>query len=111
MLRLCRRVHFAEAKCVIYWMLNVYYNVYFLEVLGTTDQYLKAWKIGRRADRFEAAKAYFDAGEYLRAHALLSSDPESSVDVSCNLTHKSRFLKNYSLFLAGEKQKRRWIWR
>ncbi|CAI5737134.1 unnamed protein product [Peronospora destructor] len=57
------------------------------------------------SDRFEAAKAYFDAGEYLRAHALLSSDPESSVDVSCNLTHKSRFLKNYSLFLAGEKAK------
>ena len=52
------------------------------------------------SDRFEAAKAYFDVGEYLRAHALLSSAPESSVDSLCNLTHKSRFLQNYSLFLV-----------
>uniref|UniRef100_H3G5C0 Cdc23 domain-containing protein n=1 Tax=Phytophthora ramorum TaxID=164328 RepID=H3G5C0_PHYRM len=50
------------------------------------------------ADRFEAAKAYFDVGEYLRAHHLL-------LDTVRSPTQKTRFLQNYALYLAGEKAK------
>ncbi|KAE9011037.1 Anaphase-promoting complex subunit 8 [Phytophthora rubi] len=63
------------------------------------------------ADRFEAAKACFDVGEYLRAHHMLthsagspSLGPESE-DVGCIPTQKTRFLKYYALYLAGEKAK------
>ncbi|CAH0474037.1 unnamed protein product [Peronospora belbahrii] len=57
------------------------------------------------SDRFEASKACFDVGEYLRANSLLSFDNESNMGTFCTLTHKSRFLKDYALFLAGEKLK------
>ncbi|KAL3660133.1 hypothetical protein V7S43_015052 [Phytophthora oleae] len=60
------------------------------------------------ADRFEAAKACFDVGEYLRAHHMLlysSSGPESGDDTFRCSSQKTRFLKYYALYLAGEKAK------
>ncbi|CAI5742209.1 unnamed protein product [Hyaloperonospora brassicae] len=57
------------------------------------------------ADRYEAAKACFDMGEYLRAHHLLSICTERDVGSCRRLTHKTHFLRNYSLFMAGEKAK------
>ncbi|KAH7479879.1 hypothetical protein KRP22_010085 [Phytophthora ramorum] len=64
------------------------------------------------ADRFEAAKAYFDVGEYLRAHHLLSNSEAASaavgsesLDTVRSPTQKTRFLQNYALYLAGEKAK------
>ncbi|KAI9994819.1 hypothetical protein PInf_011657 [Phytophthora infestans] len=56
-------------------------------------------------DRFEAAKACFDVGEYLRAHHMLSHSDRSDVDALHCPTQKTRFLKNYALYLAGEKAK------
>eukprot|EP00644_Phytophthora_capsici_P013940 jgi/Phyca11/551179/estExt2_Genewise1Plus.C_PHYCAscaffold_400335 len=60
------------------------------------------------ADRFEAAKACFDVGEYLRAHHMLlysSSGPESADGTFRCSSQKTRFLKYYALYLAGEKAK------
>ncbi|KAG2790956.1 Anaphase-promoting complex subunit 8 [Phytophthora cactorum] len=63
------------------------------------------------ADRFEAAKACFDVGEYLRAHHMLShsdSWPENGDGDGDALrcpTQKTRFLAYYALYLAGEKAK------
>ncbi|KAG6618747.1 putative anaphase-promoting complex subunit [Phytophthora cinnamomi] len=63
------------------------------------------------ADRFEAAKACFDVGEYLRAHHMLAqSDVAASLGpegdgVGRAPTQKTRFLKYYALYLAGEKAK------
>lgn len=53
-------------------------------------------------DRFEAARASFDVGEYLRAHHMLST---GLLATSAPSMHKTRFLKYYALFLAGEKAK------
>ncbi|ETN19294.1 hypothetical protein, variant [Phytophthora nicotianae INRA-310] len=57
------------------------------------------------ADRFEAAKACFDVGEYLRAHHMLSHTGSGDVDALRCPTQKTRFLKYYALYLAGEKAK------
>ncbi|KAF4321759.1 hypothetical protein BBO99_00000117 [Phytophthora kernoviae] len=62
------------------------------------------------ADRFEAAKACFDVGEYLRAHHMLANDEAiasvtENVDAMRKPTQKTRFLKYYALYLAGEKAK------
>jgi anaphase-promoting complex subunit 8 len=48
-------------------------------------------------DRYDAARASFDCGEYLRAHQQLSSAPSSGC--------ATRFLSLYALYLAGEKAK------
>ncbi|GMF21716.1 unnamed protein product [Phytophthora lilii] len=59
------------------------------------------------ADRFEAAKACFDVGEYLRAHHMLAHNEASAalglegVDVAYNPTQKTHFLKHYSLYLVS----------
>ncbi|KAF1793195.1 Tetratricopeptide repeat [Phytophthora cactorum] len=61
------------------------------------------------ADRFEAAKACFDVGEYLRVHHMLShsdSWPENGDGDALRCpTQKTRFLAYYALYLAGEKAK------
>ncbi|TDH73398.1 uncharacterized protein CCR75_002405 [Bremia lactucae] len=56
------------------------------------------------ADRFEAAKACFDLGEYLRAHHLLLFSELwcncDETDAYCSPTQKTCFLKYYSLYLV-----------
>ncbi|GMF42447.1 unnamed protein product [Phytophthora fragariaefolia] len=58
------------------------------------------------ADRFEAAKACFDVGEYLRAHHILARSDASTVVGSEGVDEgrvplqKSRFLKYYALYLV-----------
>ncbi|GAB9472999.1 putative anaphase-promoting complex subunit [Globisporangium polare] len=47
-------------------------------------------------DRYEAAKASFDVGEYLRAHQMLAAAPAGK---------RTHFLKHYALYMAGEKAK------
>ncbi|KAG7394702.1 Anaphase-promoting complex subunit 23 [Phytophthora boehmeriae] len=61
-------------------------------------------------DRFEAAKACFDVGEYLRAHHMLANGEAiateaETVDAMRRPAQKTRFLKYYALYLAGEKAK------
>ena len=50
---------------------------------------------GRAGDDFILAKAYFDLGEYRRA----------SHQVTENRSSLGKFLRYYSLYLAGEKRK------
>lgn len=42
-------------------------------------------------DRYEAAKASFDVGEYLRAHQMLASAP---------MGRRTHFLKHYALYMV-----------
>ncbi|TYZ66865.1 hypothetical protein PybrP1_012743 [[Pythium] brassicae (nom. inval.)] len=50
------------------------------------------------SDRYDAASASFDAGEFLRAHQLLAS-------ARCAPGSRAHFLRHYALFMAGEKAK------
>ena len=55
------------------------------------------------ADRYEAARTCFDMGEYLRAHHFLSLSTEGCVGTCRSQTHKTHFLRNYSLFLVRKR--------
>jgi hypothetical protein len=55
------------------------------------------------ADRFEAAKACFDVGEYLRAHQMLSHSELGAANIVDTVRipkQQTRFLRDYALYLV-----------
>lgn len=52
-------------------------------------------------DRYEAAKASFDVGEYLRAHQMLAAAPAGK---------RTHFLKHYALYMVRVVSLCRWWW-